>query len=132
MGERRNTRQRQLVLDAVRARCDHPTAEQVFADVHAQDEHVSLATVYRNLHLLAEEGAISAVDTHGKAHFDRRCDEHAHVVCLSCGRVADVPASLLAPHLEAVAESTGWQVRSCQTIFEGLCPACAAREPAAN
>ena len=34
---RRNTRQRQLVLDAVRARCDHPTAEDIYLDVHAID-----------------------------------------------------------------------------------------------
>ena len=37
---RRNTRQRQLVLDAVRVRCDHPTAEDVYRDVHAIDEIV--------------------------------------------------------------------------------------------
>ena len=71
---RRNTRQRQLVLDAVRARCDHPTAEDVYRDVHAIDEHVSRGTVYRNLNLLAETGVITTVKAPGAMRFDRRCD----------------------------------------------------------
>lgn len=62
---RRNTRQRQLVLDAVRVRCDHPTAEDVYRDVHAIDEHVSRGTVYRNLNLLAETGVITTVKAPG-------------------------------------------------------------------
>ena len=50
--QRRNTKQRALVLDAVRARCDHPTAEDIYLDVRRQDDRISRATVYRNLRLL--------------------------------------------------------------------------------
>ena len=49
MKQQRNTRQRQLVLDAVRSRRDHPTAEQIYQSVHQVDAHVSRGTVYRNL-----------------------------------------------------------------------------------
>lgn len=52
MKQQRNTRQRQLVLDEVRSRRDHPTAEQIFQNVHALDPHISRGTVYRNLNLL--------------------------------------------------------------------------------
>ena len=62
---RRNTRQRQLVLDAVRARCDHPTAEDIYQDVRAIDGKVSRGTVYRNLNLLTETGAITTVKASG-------------------------------------------------------------------
>ena len=68
---RRNTRQRQLVLDAVRARCDHPTAEDIFLDVRTIDERVSRGTVYRNLNLLAETGVIATVKAPGAMRFDR-------------------------------------------------------------
>ena len=51
MKQQRNTRQRQLVLDEVRSRRDHPTAEQSFQNVHARDPHISRGTVYRNLNL---------------------------------------------------------------------------------
>ena len=36
MKTRRNSKQRQLVLEAVKARCDHPTADQIYLDVRAQ------------------------------------------------------------------------------------------------
>ena len=52
--ERRNTRQRQLVLEAVQELCDHPTADEIYLRVREQDDHISRGTVYRNLHLLAD------------------------------------------------------------------------------
>ena len=126
MATRRNTRQRALVLDAVRSRCDHPTAEQVFESVRETDAHVSRATVYRNLHKLAEEGQILSVKAPGGERFDLRQDDHAHLVCRSCGRVVDVP---LAPDDgldRRAAQATGWQVDAHSLIFEGLCPDCRA------
>ena len=61
MKTRRNSKQRQLVLEAVKARCDHPTADQIYLDVRAQDDKISRGTVYRNLGLLSDEGQISQV-----------------------------------------------------------------------
>lgn len=124
MVERRNTRQRQLVLDAVRTRCDHPTADQVFASVRAMDEHVSRATVYRNLHLLADEGKILSVKVPGGERFDLRIDDHAHMVCTNCGCVVDVMLPQQAGAEEAALAQTGYRVTARYTTFEGLCPAC--------
>ena len=61
MKQQRNTRQRQMVLDAVRSRRDHPTAEQIFQSVRSVDAHVSRGTVYRNLNLLCENQEIFRV-----------------------------------------------------------------------
>ena len=58
MKQQRNTRQRQLVLDVVRGRRDHPTAEQIYQSVREQDAHVSRGTVYRNLNLLCDNREI--------------------------------------------------------------------------
>ena len=122
--QRRNTRQRQLVLDAVYARCDHPTAEDIYLDVHAQDERVSRGTVYRNLNLLEANGSIMAVRAPGAVRFDRRTDAHNHVICRVCGRVDDAPL----PYDEAadglVASQTGFAVWAHSTLFEGVCPDC--------
>ena len=55
--QRRNTRQRRLVLDAVRALHNgHPTADDVFVEVRRHDGRISRGTVYRNLSLLSDEG----------------------------------------------------------------------------
>ena len=52
------SKKRELVLDYVRAACTHPTADEVYAGLRAGDADVSLATVYRNLNQLAENGAL--------------------------------------------------------------------------
>ena len=54
MKKQRNSKQRQLVLDAVLDRCDHPTADQIYLDVRAKDDKISRGTVYRNLGILSE------------------------------------------------------------------------------
>lgn len=129
--QRRNTRQRKLVLDAVLASCDHPTAEEVYNAVRARDDKISRGTVYRNLNLLAEEGTILSIKAPGGVRFDRTVKPHAHVICLSCGEVVDAP-SPVDPETEGrVAEATSYEIASHYTIFEGICPACrAAATPA--
>lgn len=121
---RRNTRQRQLVLDAVRSRCDHPTAEEIYLQVRETDSRVSRGTVYRNLNLLTEAGVITTVKAPGTARFDWRCDGHAHVVCRTCGAVADIAL----PHDETlderVAVESSYSHVCHSLVFEGICPAC--------
>lgn len=124
MQERRNTRQRQLVLEDVVGRCDHPTADDVYLDVRAKDEHISRATVYRNLHILAEDGEIRSVRTPDGEHFDRRLDDHAHIICRCCGKVVDAPMTYNSDVDASVAEATGFEVFSHSTLFDGLCPDC--------
>lgn len=130
MADRRNTRQRQLVLDAVRSRCDHPTADQVYQAVRAQDCHVSRATVYRNLHLLADAGDILSIKVPGGERFDLRADAHPHIICPSCGRVADVPFKRGGAYEDTLDEraslATSWQVSTHSLVFTGLCPHCVA------
>lgn len=122
-----------MVLDEVRSRCDHPTAEQIYEAVRARDPRVSQATVYRNLHLLAEEGKILSIKAPGVEHFDLRKDAHPHLVCTRCGAVVDAPVATEDPQLDAsVAAATGWRVLDHAVIFRGVCPSCAAREAQAS
>ena len=106
--ERRNTRQRQLVLEAVQELCDHPTADEIYLRVREQDDHISRGTVYRNLHLLADTGEILSVKTPGGERFDRRMDHHAHLVCSECGTVIDVPMSKQDDFCRQIERSTGY------------------------
>jgi Fe2+ or Zn2+ uptake regulation protein len=124
MQQRRNTHQRQLVLEAVQGRCDHPTADDIYLEVRARDQRISRATVYRNLHLLAEDGQITSVRVPGGERFDRRRDDHTHVVCRVCGAVADAPLPYLDELDEDVARATGYEVTSHEILFEGICPTC--------
>lgn len=128
--QRRNTKQRALVLDAVRNRCDHPTAEDIYLDVRHRDERISRATVYRNLRLLEQTHAITCVKAPGGDRFDLRLDAHCHVVCTECGSVIDATVPYDKAADQSVAQATGFAITSHSTIFEGLCPACQARSQA--
>lgn len=125
--QRRSTRQRKLVLDAVRYLHNHPTADEIYHEVHRHDEHVSRGTVYRNLSLLSEEGKIQLLKTHGGNRYDDRCDAHAHLICTSCGCVLDVDAPHDVAADERVSRQTGFAHVSHYSFFEGLCPDCQVR-----
>ena len=125
--QRRNTRQRKLVLDAVRQSYNHPTADEIYNVVRAQDDKISRGTVYRNLNLLADAGEILSIKTPGGSRFDRTIEPHAHIICTSCSRVIDVPLPFDAQIDAKASEQIGWHVTSHYTIFEGLCPDFAAK-----
>ena len=103
----------------------HPTAEQVFARAQSKMPDLSPATIYNTLHELAEMGALLELDLGlGERRYDVNMTDHAHLVCLGCGRVKDVPynheALTLPPKY-----ARGFQVLDRRVIFRGYCPACA-------
>lgn len=127
MVQRRNTRQRQLVLDAVEHLNDHPTAEEIYAYVHKTDEHVSRGTVYRNLNLLAQNGTILDVKVPGGDRFDHRTDCHPHLVCTECGAVVDAPYEADHEANARVESISSYSNVIHYTVFMGVCPACQRR-----
>ena len=94
--QRRNTRQRQIVLEALRATCEHPTAGELYKTVRERMPRISLGTVYRNLEILQETGqAVRLAGCSGQeARYDGRCDPHLHLVCGECGGVRDLDTVL--------------------------------------
>lgn len=128
----RNTKQRSLVLEVVREHRDHPTAEQIYNDVHERNAKVSRATVYRNLNLLDDNGEIQQVAAPVANRFDLRCDPHYHMMCVRCGSVVDAPLEYQKAYDELVAKSSGFQVVSHQTLFKGICPNCQEKEDEAR
>lgn len=122
--QRRNTRQRDLVLQAVMSLHDHPTADDIYTFVRTQDSHISRGTVYRNLNLLAEEGAIIDVKIPGGSRFDYRTDDHAHLYCSECGRVLDVPNPFTTEEARKLEAVSGYAHITHYTMFSGICPEC--------
>ena len=123
--ERRMTRQRRLILDAVNSTTGHPTADMVYRMLQERGTGIGLATVYRNLNYLAEEGVIRKVTTpHSSDHFDGDTRPHYHAVCQSCGEVADVFLESEGALIRRAEEACGYQLRSHEVIFYGLCKKC--------
>ena len=121
----RNTRQRALVLEAVRSLHNHPTSADVYDAVREKHPSISRATVYRNLNVLTEQGEVLHIPVAGGAdRYDFRCDCHYHAICRGCGVVYDVemPSESL---LSSVRDTHGFQIEGFDIIFTGLCPDCA-------
>lgn len=126
MIKERNTKQKTLILSAVRASCEHPTAEQVYAAISSKMPGLSLGTVYRNLNRLAEIGEIRRISvTNSPDRFDGNMTPHHHVCCLGCGVFKDefdLPYNAdLDKNLE---EKSGFTINRHETVFYGYCPHC--------
>ena len=126
MTAQRNTKQRQLVLDAVCSRTDHPTADQVYLDVRKKNPRVSRGTVYRNLAVLEGNGEILQVKTPTASRYDLTVRPHYHVMCTVCGNVCDAPFAYQSQIDQRMQELTGFAITGHATLFEGVCPACQA------
>jgi Fe2+ or Zn2+ uptake regulation protein len=124
MKQHRETKQRQIILNAVRARNDHPTADQIYLDVRLVDDKISRGTVYRNLTSLSEEGIINHVKVPGADRYDYRTDFHYHMICTECGSVIDVDMPYDNESDKKIAEKSGFKVLRHRMVFEGICPQC--------
>ena len=119
------SRQRELILKTLKENCIHPTAEQLYELIRREEPTVSLATVYRNLNLLAENGMVKKIEgLDGTAHFDHQTFDHYHFICTKCNRVFDIPCDI-APDLAQDGESrTGCRIASYDVSFRGTCKSC--------
>lgn len=123
--EKRNTIQKQLVLDAVRKLHCHPSAEQVYDCVSAEHPTISKATVYRNLNSLAEDGLLQKIAMPRDAdRFDDTLAEHYHLRCLGCNQVLDLPMQYQQSLNEKAAKDTDCTIEEHNLIFTGWCKNC--------
>ena len=122
----RNTKQKTLILSAVRASCSHPTAEQVHAELLNEIPGISLGTVYRNLNRLAEIGLIRRISvTNSPDRFDGNMMPHHHICCLDCGEFFDDFEAPYNTELDkSIAERSGFAISRHETVFYGSCPKC--------
>ena len=121
----RVTAARVALLDTVR-HGDHLDVEAIASGVRDRIGHVSLQAVYEALHALTTAGLIHRIEPAGSpARFEGRVgDNHHHVVCRSCGVVADVDCAVgEAPCLTA-SDDHGFSIDEAQVIYWGLCHGC--------
>ncbi len=119
----KNTKQKELILDAVFGLRTHPTADEIYSQLKKENERLSLGTVYRNLSRFAEEGKIKKIPVPNQCdRFDYRTDSHEHIICEGCGKLYDLEVKVdmkdfLPPGSEF--KPTGYRF-----IMYALCPSC--------
>ena len=123
---RRYSRQRERIYQAVHASREHPSAQMVYDLLREELPRLSLGTVYRTLHQMAQEGMLQELEG-PTARFDACLAPHAHIRCTCCGRVMDLSALEEPAPVRSAAEA-GWQVERYSLMLEGICPACAGKD----
>lgn len=121
----RVTAARIALLETVRDG-DHLGAEAIASGVRDRVGHISLQAVYEALHALTEAGLVRRIEPAGHpARYEGRVgDNHHHIVCRSCGAVADVDCAVGdAPCLTA-SDDHGFAIDEAEVVYWGLCPGC--------
>ncbi|MFE0075705.1 Fur family transcriptional regulator [Nonomuraea sp. NPDC059023] len=121
----RVTAARVALLETVR-HGDHLGVEEIASRVRERVGHISLQAVYEALHALTAARLVRRIEPAGSpALYEGRVgDNHHHVVCRSCGAVADVDCAVgHAPCLRA-ADDQGFTIDEAEVVYWGLCPAC--------
>ncbi len=124
---RRNTIQKQLVLNSVKKLMNHPTADEVYCNIVDSYPGISKATVYRNLNHLADEGFLLKISVPGAADkYDASLHSHYHAICRYCSTFIDLPVDnpvkvdLMGPVMKEN------KVSDFIILFNGVCGSCRA------
>jgi Fur family ferric uptake transcriptional regulator len=129
----RLTRPRVAVLSAVH---DHPHADtdSIIGVVRGDLGEVSHQGVYDVLRVLTAAGLVRRFQPTGSvARYEARVgDNHHHVVCRSCGAIADVDCALGYTACLTAADDSGYEIDEAEVIYWGRCPECVAATPAVS
>lgn len=122
----RPSAQRLAILRHVVEGRRHPTADEIFRDVHMEYPSMSRTTVYNSLSVLTEGGLLRELELEsGNRRYDFAPQpRHGHLRCSCCGRIFDMtlPEELHLP------SPSGFRIDSIDIFFKGLCPECSEKE----
>ncbi|WP_034385744.1 Fur family transcriptional regulator [Deinococcus sp. YIM 77859] len=119
----RVTQPRLRLLEFFARSSGHFTPEEIWDRLRASGHPISIATLYQNLKTFSEHGLIGEmIGQNGEVRYDTNLEPHAHLVCLRCGRLADITLEL--PDLRPRGQAQGWLVAQTRVDLQGLCPEC--------
>ena len=122
--QRRHTRQKQIIQKIIEGPGKHMNAEEVMAVLKQEEPGIGIATVYRNLNLLCEEGVIQKISGQGRSFYDGNPAPHDHLYCTCCGEIFDIVLSEMKEVEEEAARLTGARIFSHKTALERICQKC--------
>ena len=125
----RLTRQRQILLELIDQSGQHLDAERLYHLAKERDPKLNRVTVYRTLKMLKEGGLVDELDLMhigGDQHYyeTRMKQEHAHIICLRCGKVEEFFGEPLQKLRKQVEAHFGFQVILARTEVGGYCSHC--------
>ena len=119
------THQRQVLYDVMRGMSGHPSPEEIYARVKRKVPSISLATVYKNVHLFVESGVLREVSLHhGSQRVEMNVEEHHHLVCSKCKAITDIDEKALGALPKRKKLAGGFLVERYSVDVIGLCTKC--------
>jgi Fur family ferric uptake transcriptional regulator len=125
------TAQRLAVLRAV-SHPPHRTADDIVEAVRAEIGAISRQAVYDALAAFTDKGVLRRIEPAGSpARYENRVgDNHHHVICRTCNKMADVDCAVGDVPCLTAADSAGYEIDEAEVIYWGRCPECANRAKA--
>ncbi len=123
------TKRGRVLLNELCEHNGHPTAEELYRRITDYMPKISLATVYRVLDALVQGGTVVRLDqaSGGLAHrYDADIRPHAHIRCVSCGKVwnADSWIPRVVQEFHPKKTPPGFEIHGVRVSYVGLCGAC--------
>lgn len=120
------SKQKDTLLRLIAANKGHPSAEELFLECKEKNIKISIATIYRNLNLLVQEGKIAKISLPNEPdRYDSRTDTHIHGVCDRCHAIEDFEIAELDAFL---AKQTGLAIHSYDLTLHYTCAKCRKKE----
>jgi Fur family peroxide stress response transcriptional regulator len=119
------THQRQVLYEVMQTMPGHPSPEEVYARVKKRIPAISLATVYKNIHLFIESGVLKEVSLHhGSLRVEMNSHVHHHMVCSHCKSITDIEEKYLGVLPKRQNLPGGFQVERYAIDVIGICATC--------
>jgi Fur family transcriptional regulator, peroxide stress response regulator len=119
------THQRQVLYEVMRGMSGHPSPEEVYARVKKKIPSISLATVYKNIHLFVESGVFRKMSMHhGSVRVEMNDEAHHHMVCSKCKSISDIGDKELGLVSKRNRLPGGFLVERYSVDVIGLCAKC--------
>lgn len=119
------TKQREVVLQAIRNANEHLTANEVFTAAKGLLPTISFATVYNSLRYLKDAGHIAEITFgNGASRYDRMTHRHDHAICTECGKLVDIEMEVPADILKKAARQSKFKPETLEFTLRGKCPDC--------
>jgi Fur family ferric uptake transcriptional regulator len=122
----RITPQREMIIEVIAHQGNHINADEVFALVQKRSRSVNIATVYRTLDLLVEQGLVSRIDLgEGRVMYaTTQHGPHIHLICRQCGRIIDAEQEMLAALTNQLMSDYQFAADLHHISLLGLCSSC--------
>ena len=118
------TSQRIKILKYLESVHSHPSAEKIHQEVKKELPAITLATVYRNLNLLAEQGKVLRIKVNNQYRFDADTSSHQHCVCKHCGKIDDIHKEEIEKFVMEKLKTKTFEPTSVTIILKGKCKNC--------